>query len=261
MQLESIDIRHCSYDSFSVNGIDGLTHIKQLRYLSIVQSVTGSYGIQLDEGPSYETGEGGFFIAPSLVTQQIVHHTDPVSDNMTARYLFFDIVIDLQYHLDDLFDFPVVTDTASSHLLNQAFDRYVAADTDALKMQALFGILEVLLSLASERERCRNLRIYPVLDYIRQHYTEHLCISDLASLLQMSESGFYNNFKKEIGTSPIKYLNEYRLSAARDLLLHTDDSIREIAEAVGIPDQFYFSRLFKQKYLVSPQQYRKENFY
>ena len=261
MQLEHIDIRHCSYDAFSVTGIDGLTHIKQLRFLSIVQSVTGSYGIQLDDGPSYETGDGGFFLAPSLVTQKIVHHTDPVSDSFTARYLFLDIVIDRKYHLDDIFDFPVVTDTASSLLLNEAFDRYVAANTDAHKMQALFGILEVLLSLASKRVHCRNFRIYPVLDYIRQHYTEHICISDMASFLQMSESGFYSIFKKEMGTSPIKYLNEYRLSAARDLLLHTDDSIREIAEAVGIPDQFYFSRLFKGKYLVSPQQYRKENFY
>ena len=57
--------------------------------------------------------------------------------------------------------------------------------------------------------------------------------------------------------SPIKYLNNYRLSVASDLLTKTNDSVKTIAEKVGINDQFYFSKLFKAKYFKSPQQYRK----
>lgn len=261
MQFESINIRHCSFDGFQVSGIDGLTHVKQLCYLSIVQSVKGSYGIQLDHGPAYETGEGGFFIAPSIVTQHIVHHTDRASDLFAARYLFLDVFIDQNYHLDDFFDFPVVIPGDSSFKMNKAFDAYEQAASTGAKMQALYAILEQLMALATERKVCRNHKIYPVLEYLRAHYAEHISIADMASLLQISESGFYTIFKKEMGTSPIKYLNDYRLSVARDLLLHTNDSMKEIAESVGIVDQFYFSRLFKTKYKMSPQKYRKENFY
>ena len=261
MQFESIDIRHCFFDGFRMGGIDGLTHVKQLRYLSIVQSVTGSYDIQLDNGLTYETGEGGFFIAPSIVTQHIVHHTDKTSDLFAARYLFLDILIDQKYHLDDFFDFPVVIPEDHALLMSRAFDAFESAKAAGSKMRALYAILEQLMALASERKIFRNHDIYPVLEYLRTHYSEHISIADMASLLKISESGFYTIFKKEMGTSPIKYLNDYRLSVARDLLVHTDDSMKEIAEAVGIADQFYFSRLFKAKYNMSPQKYRKENFY
>ena len=71
----------------------------------------------------------------------------------------------------------------------------------------------------------------------------------------------YTVFKKATGNSPVKYLNEYRLSVACELLHNTGDSIKSIAEKVGIPDQFYFSKLFKSKYSVSAQQYRKMKFY
>ena len=56
-----------------------------------------------------------------------------------------------------------------------------------------------------------------------------------------------------MGTSPVRYLNDYRLSVARELLLHTGKSIKSVAAAVGIPDPFYFSRLFRTAYGQSPQ--------
>lgn len=64
-----------------------------------------------------------------------------------------------------------------------------------------------------------------------------------------------------MGTSPVRYLNDYRLSVARELLLHTGKSIKSVAAAVGIPDPFYFSRLFRTAYGQSPQTYRKTTYY
>lgn len=64
-----------------------------------------------------------------------------------------------------------------------------------------------------------------------------------------------------MGTSTIRYLNDYRLSVARELLLHTGKSIKSVAETVGIPDPFYFSRLFRTAYGQSPQTYRKTAYY
>jgi len=83
----------------------------------------------------------------------------------------------------------------------------------------------------------------------------------MADVIKISESNLYAVFKKATGSSPVKYLNQYRLSIACELLQKTDYSIKEIAEKVGIPDQFYFSKLFKSKCSISPQQYRQTNLY
>ena len=71
--------------------------------------------------------------------------------------------------------------------------------------------------------------------------------------LDMNEDGSMKNG----GQNPKTY--DYRMSAASEYLLQTEKSINDIAEAVGISDRFYFSKMFKAKYMVSPMQYRKEN--
>jgi len=52
----------------------------------------------------------------------------------------------------------------------------------------------------------------------------------------------------------IKYC---RLNLAAKLLCETEDSINAIAEKVGIPDIFYFSKLFKNNFNLAPSLYRK----
>ena len=79
----------------------------------------------------------------------------------------------------------------------------------------------------------------------------------MANIMNMSESNLFAIFKKTTGMSPVKYLNNYRLSVAGELLTQTNDSIKTITEKVGIYDQFYFSKMFKAKYSLSPCEYRK----
>jgi len=57
--------------------------------------------------------------------------------------------------------------------------------------------------------------------------------------------------------SPLGYLQELRMSAAKSLLLMTTMSIQEVTDAVGYQSIHYFSRLFKKKYGKSPTQWRK----
>ena len=72
----------------------------------------------------------------------------------------------------------------------------------------------------------------------------------------MSTSNFYAAFKKNMGCSPIVYLNHYRLSIAADLLINTDQSVSAISYSVGINDVLYFSKLFKKAYGTPPKEYR-----
>lgn len=81
-------------------------------------------------------------------------------------------------------------------------------------------------------------------------------IEKYAQLSDVSETYFYRCFKNFAGCSPIEYRNNLRLSNAESLLRCTSMKIREISETVGFDDAFYFSKLFSEKYGVSPRAYR-----
>lgn len=261
MKLDSCEIHRFDYYTFQLDDIEGMKVSKRLDCLSVVQSHTGSYDIQLDQGEVLNTGEGGFFIAPCVVMQNITHHLNPETGLFRARYFFLDVTVGGGYHLEDLWDFPVVTDDNATAILSRDIDRWEQSDSDGQRTSCMFSFLSHLLDLGTERPFCRNRELYPLLEYIRLHYAQRLTVAEMAALLNISESGLYAAFKSAMGTSPIRYLNDYRLSVARELLLHTDKSIKSVAEAVGIPDPFYFSRLFRTAYGQSPQTYRKTAYY
>lgn len=261
VKIESIDIKYYNFSGFTSTLNDGIVHIKQLPYLSIVQSKVGSYGIKLDKENECYTDEGDFFIAPSHITQKITHFVNKEISRFTARYVFLDVIVNDKYHLDDIFDFPVVTDKESSAIFNNYFDEFESSDNACDRMCCLYSMIKHLLKIATEKDSYRNHAIYPVIEFIKANYTKNIGVQEMADVVKMSESNLYAVFKKATGSSPIKYLNQYRLSIACELLQKTDQSIKEIAEKVGIPDQFYFSKLFKAKYSISPQQYRKINLY
>ena len=79
-----------------------------------------------------------------------------------------------------------------------------------------------------------------------------------AAALGVSYPHFRWIFRQYAGTSPVNYLIKCRLRNAVWHLLHSDDQISTIAENCGIPDEFYFSRLFKKYYNLPPLTYRQE---
>jgi AraC-like DNA-binding protein len=72
----------------------------------------------------------------------------------------------------------------------------------------------------------------------------------------MSEAHFCRTFKKLYGQSVIAHINELRVDKAEQLLQNTPLTITEIAFSVGFNDANYFSRVFRKKRGVSPQQTR-----
>ena len=71
---------------------------------------------------------------------------------------------------------------------------------------------------------------------------------------------FERVFKRETGLTPMRWLEERRMDAARQYLLGVNKSVTEIAEAVGYSDPFYFSRVFQKHFGKPPLRYRKSGF-
>jgi hypothetical protein len=107
MQLKSLDIKYYLANKLH-SQCEGITHIKALRYLSVVQSLEGSYDVKLGSGKLSHTEKNGVFIAPPTVMQTLTHHVDSTSGFMTAHWLFLDVTVNGAYSLDRIFDFPVL---------------------------------------------------------------------------------------------------------------------------------------------------------
>ncbi|MBO5070541.1 MAG: helix-turn-helix transcriptional regulator [Roseburia sp.] len=257
MKIEKIEIRYAHKNTMTSNTCNRIKHIKSLPWLSVVQSQEGSYDIQLDDCPLYKTGDGGFFIAPSQVVQTITHFTNPESKLMRNRWIFLDIVINNKYRLDYLYDFPTIIPAEIKDSMNSLFDKLFLAGDLCDEMSIYYQIVKLLLQIAEPKSIAASRTLLSVLDYIRQHYAEDISMEQLSAAAYISKSYLYEIFKKNLGTSPIAYLNHYRLSVASEMLKQTDEPIGKISELVGFHDPAYFNRLFRRTFLVAPREYRK----
>lgn len=256
LKITDAHIKVFKKSGFYSASLEGVTHKKILPYLSIVQSVEGSYGITLGNGKQMQTGEGGFFIAPSGVQQAIVHHVNEKSGKMSCRWICIDAEINKVFSLDSLYKFPTVINDDGKNELNTLFDRLFSTDELFENYSDCYKVLGYLLKMATPIKNEMHPGIQKSITYMREHYFEEITVGDLAGVANMSESNFYAVFKKYACTSPITYLNQYRLSVAADKLLLTNMAVGEIGYSVGINDPLYFSKFFKRVYGASPKEYR-----
>ncbi len=102
-------------------------------------------------------------------------------------------------------------------------------------------------------------RMADFLKYIELNYKEDISLANLAKSANVSKSECLRCFKASLQTTPYKYLTEYRLSKAEELLRTTGDPIGSIASQVGFQQVSHFGKCFREKTGVSPSKYRKLN--
>lgn len=108
-----------------------------------------------------------------------------------------------------------------------------------------------------ERENDFSYRLSKARDYMHSHYDNKISLEKLSSVACVSKGHFQRAFKIKYGVSPVTYINQYRISAAKNLLCTTPLSCAEIATEVGFEDIFYFSKVFKKLTGCSPKSLRK----
>lgn len=98
-----------------------------------------------------------------------------------------------------------------------------------------------------------------VLQYIGEHYSSPIRLSELAELVNMNEQYFCRYFKKNIGKTITEYINVIRVEKAATALAETEDKIIDIASACGFDNTGYFIRRFKKEKGMTPSEYRKKS--
>ncbi|MDD5864480.1 MAG: AraC family transcriptional regulator [Firmicutes bacterium] len=93
--------------------------------------------------------------------------------------------------------------------------------------------------------------------FIQANYADPIRLEDIAAAGTVCRSKCCRLFQENMGTTPIRYLNRYRLEKARELLLSTDHPVTEISHSCGFESPGYFADQFRRMYGLSPREVRK----
>ena len=108
--------------------------------------------------------------------------------------------------------------------------------------------------ITSENRR----HIKSALEYITDHYSEKISISEMAQLAGFSENYFMSLFRQYVGMSCIQYVNHYRIQKAAHALEETTKSVSEIAMIHGFDNISYFNLQFRRTFGMTPREFRSK---
>lgn len=94
--------------------------------------------------------------------------------------------------------------------------------------------------------------------YIHENYTKKLEVNDICRYFDISPQHMIRLFKKSLGMTPLQYINQLRITRAKDLFRNTFISVKEAAYALGFENPFHFSSLFKKMEGISPSEFKRD---
>lgn len=137
---------------------------------------------------------------------------------------------------------------------NRAETTGFALETQGILLQ-LFSRF-VLIPSETTLQQSR-VQLNKVLTYIHMNLAEKITIEHLAKMQNLNADHFSRQFQTTLGIRPSEYIINKRLERAQFLMMTSCLTLQEITEQIGISDIYYFSRLFKRRFGVSPGRYRR----
>lgn len=136
------------------------------------------------------------------------------------------------------------------------------ANQKEVNKASIVALVLYLLSIFSKEEyndkRTYDEKMNHILNYMEQQYAS-VSVNDIAKHFNYTENYLTRYIKKATGQNATKLILELKLSKACELLAETSDSIEKIAETVGYKSSAYFYTVFKNKYHMTPAQFRELN--
>ena len=161
-------------------------------------------------------------------------------------------------------------------ILNAIFEQYPVnctntIDFDVRKLDEMIESFEVsdckderllvdiisLLEKASPRDESKQYIIDRVQKYIQSNLMHDVSLSSIAEYMNVSKYYLSHLFKSVTGITITEFRNELRITAAKNMLIHSQKSIEEIAEEMGFSTAAYFTEIFTRAEKIPPSKYRK----
>jgi two-component system response regulator YesN len=119
----------------------------------------------------------------------------------------------------------------------------------------LCGMTVSLAQKIAVRER-RGELVHDICRFLQEKYPENINLNYVADLFFVTPSYLSRRFKEKTGVTFGEYLEDIRMDKAQEYLINTEAPIADISERVGYQEPAYFAKVFKQKYHLSPSEYR-----
>ena len=154
-----------------------------------------------------------------------------------------------------------VTDRSMKDDFEQAFKLWTAKNK-GYEWRVKLAMLEILskLDVLRESDPASSSAPYKYVEeaigLMKANYARAISREWLAKQLSLSPGYFSILFKRHTGYTPIEYLQKIRMDEAKKLLKTTRLAINEISREVGLPDPFYFTRLFTAHVGIPPREFR-----
>lgn len=229
-----------------------------LRNSYILHYVTRGRGYY--NGNLVESGQG-FLITPGHVQ---TYHADPddpwellwvVSEDITMGRLFEAFGSD---PATGIFSYDYVSAVRHAGEAMLLMPKRVVSPAELLELfLSIYKHQDRFAPNETEVSRAQSYVDFAV-QYIHTNYQSSVTVGELTALLGVSQPYLFRIFKTATGKSPKQYLGDYRLLQAKKLLEETDLSVTEVAGSVGYADVLAFSKFFRLRQGVSPQQYRQQ---
>ena len=134
-------------------------------------------------------------------------------------------------------------------------------EAEGLTLQVLARLIRdfstSVLPPDKKSDRLTANRLRDIISYVEEHYQEPVTLQDAADLAGLGKEAFCRFFKKNIGMSFLRYLNEVRATHIYHDLVNTEDPVSYIMERNGFTNQKLFNRTFKELYGTTPSAVRK----
>lgn len=244
----------------------GYTYNHKIPNENHLHFVTDGKGVLIIEGKEYHIKKNDIFLIPKgTPIQYFADEVEPwtymwvtFSGEMADTYLNYACLSK---------DTPVIHSTipTSSYtsLIQSILDaNHLTVANEIKRVAYLYEILSMVIETQAASRNADGSYDYSgdayvdyALQFIKVNY-KTIKVGDIATYVGIDRSYLSSLFKKNLNVSPQQYLITFKLSEAAKLLKTTDLSVSEVAEAVGYDDSGNFSRVFKQTYGVTPQNYR-----
>jgi AraC-like DNA-binding protein len=162
--------------------------------------------------------------------------------------------------MESLRKIPVIVVTGKN--LTEADMSRLNQGVTTVLSKGLFTIDETIAHISAALENKRRLSgeaqrlVRIAMAYIHENYAEPLSRREIARHIGITEDHLTFCFRQEVGTTPIEYLQRYRINQSKRLLKETEHTITEIALNVGFSDSGYFSRIFRRETGMTPEAFR-----
>lgn len=258
---------------YFISGIGSLVSTVEEISVSFQQAVHASKYIFLmgDEKTfCYEKISGRNQVLMDLQLEQFKNAMHAADISGVKQYLD-----DFQTKLKDGHVTIEVTELAFMHLVMSLFqvmlehrlqdikktvnDLYAACKKETLEssLQMVYSHCNELVGfIKSSLNHSHAETVHLIQTYINDHLNEDISLDVLSGITSYSPSYISTLFKEVMHKSFMEYLNQTRLDKAAGLLLEQRLSVSDVAEEVGFKNAQYFATKFKNKFGVTPSQYR-----